>query len=69
MENAFELIKEKIVNGLANGIGEIGKSYLLGIITYAFERKDLTLKEAEKLRDMLGETFDKYLLELEKVEF
>jgi len=50
----FEDFKEIIDTGIKNSISRDAKLIIVGRISYAVERAELTLKEAEELENMLG---------------
>jgi len=69
MESAFNNFKYTINLGLKNGMPIESKLIILGQMHYAMERGDLTIKEVEKLEDLLGVGLKNYRREMEFAVF
>ena len=69
MDIVFNNFKYTIELGVKNQMPLESKLILLGQIHYAMERRDLTIKEVEKLEDLLGIGLNNYQKEMEYAVF
>lgn len=69
MESVFNNFEYTINLGLKNGMPIESKLIILGQMHYAMERGDLTIKEVEKLEDLLGVGLKNYRREMEFAVF
>lgn len=69
MESVFNNFEYTINLGLKNGMPIESKLIILGQMHYAMERGDLTIKEVEKLENLLGVGLKNYRREMEFAVF
>ena len=69
MERVFKNFEYTIVRGIKNGMPIESKLIVLGQMHYAMERGDLTIKEVEKLEELLGVGLKNYRREMEFAVF
>jgi hypothetical protein len=69
MESVFKDFEYTIKEGLKNQMPIESKLIILGQMHYAMERGDLTLKEVEKLEELLGVGLKNYRQEMEYAVF
>ena len=69
MERVFNNFKYTIKEGLKNKMPLESKLIIVGQMHYAMERGDLTIKEVEKLEELLGVGIKNYRKEMEYAVF
>ena len=69
MESVFKDFEYTIKEGLKNQMPIESKLIILGQMHYAMERGDLTIKEVEKLEELLGVGLKNYRQEMEYAVF
>ena len=69
MESVFKDFEYTIKEGLKNQMPIESKLIILGQMHYAMERGDLTIKEVEKLEELLGVGLKNYRQEIEYAVF
>ncbi len=69
MESVFKDFEYTIQEGLKNQMPIESKLIILGQMHYAMERGDLTIKEVEKLEELLGIGLKNYRQEMEYAVF
>ncbi len=69
MESVFKDFEYTIKEGLKNQMPIESKLIILGQMHYAMERGDLTIKEVEKLEELLGVGLQNYRQEMEYAVF
>ena len=69
MERVFNNFEYTIKEGLKNNMPLESKLIIVGQMHYAMERGDLTIKQVEKLEDLLGVGIKNYRKEMEYAVF
>jgi adenosine deaminase len=69
MESVFKDFEYTIQEGLKNQMPIESKLIILGQMHYAMERGDLTIKEVDKLEELLGVGLKNYRQEMEYAVF
>jgi thiazole synthase len=69
MDSVFTNFEATIKEGLNNKMPIESKLIVLGQMHYAMERGDLTIKEVEKLEELLGVGLKNYRQEMEYAVF